>query len=81
MNSFPAWPLTPVGGKPGSLSYRNLSVHPQFTQNVMKAAAQNQRQRGPEPGQFLEPRRCGSGIGLSLAHCCSIVRLKWFGRS
>ena len=58
---LPAWPLTPVGGKPGSLRVGNLRVHPQLAQDVVKAAAQHHRQRRPEPRQLLQPRRRGLG--------------------
>ncbi len=63
------------GRKPRQPAVGNLRVHPQLAQHVVKAAAQHQRQRRPQPGQLLQPRRRGPGIRLSFAHSCSILQL------
>ena len=52
------------GRKAGQPGVGNLRVHPQLAQDVVKAAAQHQRQRGPEPRQLLRaaPPRFGDQV-------------------
>src|SRR5271166_3005627 len=54
---------------------RDLSVDVEFAQDMVKTAAQDDAQRWPQPGQFLQARGGGFRMNLRFAHAAGLPSL------